>query len=286
MILRKLSKPHIWRRIGVERLTEPIHLNVASLLVAMFGSYRAKIAFDVVVRQHTAFCLLRCADYARSYGIKTITAVEFGVAAGTGLLNMARIASRVTEITGVQFNIVGFDTGRGMPSPIDYRDHPDLYSPGDFPMDEVKLRKALPGNIELIVGELRDTAPDFIRKLSPSAPIGYVCVDVDFYSSTKDALTLLAGPPELYLPETYVYLDDLEDNAHNSNCGELLAVSEFNAERSPRIIERPRFLRGYRIMKNARWIDHIFIYHVVDHPVKGRHSNRGRVDLPNPYLSA
>ncbi len=244
--------PHIWRRIGIERLTEPLHLNVASLFVAIFGSFRAKVAFDLVIRQHTAYCLLRCADQARARGVRRVTVVEFGVAAGAGLLNMAEIASRVTRETGVEFRIIGFDSARGMPPPVDYRDHPDLYNEGDFRMEEARLRRTMPAGVELIIGDLKDTAETLLKVLTPDSPLGYVCLDVDFYSSTKHALTCLVGAPNLYLPMTYVYLDDLEDDAHNSHCGELLALSEFNKEMPFRVVERPTFLRGYRIMKNAR----------------------------------
>jgi hypothetical protein len=285
LLLKKLLRPHIWRRIGVERLTEPLHLNLVSLFVALFGSFRAKVAFDLVVRQHAAYCLLRCADQARARGLRSVTAVEFGVASGAGLFNMAEIASQVTLNTGIEFKIIGFDTARGMPPPVDYRDHPDLYREGDFRMDEERLRQTLPANVELVIGDLKDTAQTLLKILTPESPLGYVCLDVDFYSSTKHALTCLTGEPDLYLPVTYVYLDDLEDEAHNSNCGELLALSEFNREVAPRIVERHTFLRGYRIMKNARWIDHIFAYHVVDHPSRAKPSAcMATIDLENPYL--
>jgi hypothetical protein len=29
-------------------------------------------------------------------------------------------------------SVVGFDSGVGMPPPLDYRDHPDLYQQGTF----------------------------------------------------------------------------------------------------------------------------------------------------------
>jgi hypothetical protein len=285
MILKKILRPHIWRRIAIERLTEPLHLNLISLFVALFGSLRAKVAFDLVIRQHTAYCLLRCADQARTRGLNCVTIVEFGVAAGAGLLNMAEIASRVTRETGVEFRIIGFDTAVGMPPPVDYRDHPDLYREGDFQMDERRLRESMPPGVELVIGDLKDTAKTLGNLITPECPLGYVCVDVDFYSSTTYALNCLEGPPELFLPMTYIYLDDLEDEAHNSKCGELLALAEFNQKMPRRVIERPTFLRGYRVMKGARWIDHIFVYHVLDHPSRtAPPTGVARVNLENPYL--
>ncbi|MHB8470770.1 MAG: hypothetical protein ACYDCH_13610, partial [Gaiellaceae bacterium] len=57
-----LRRRDIWRRIAVERLTEPLHLNGIALLVAAAGSTRARVAFDVLVRQQHAYGLLAAAD--------------------------------------------------------------------------------------------------------------------------------------------------------------------------------------------------------------------------------
>ena len=127
---RKLSESRIWKRIYVERLGEPLVYNLASLFVMMFGSVRQKIDYDCIPRNAYAYCILAAADHAKSYGIDRVTIMEFGVAAGGGLLNMCWIAERVARETGVKFDIVGFDTGQGMPPPIDYRDHPEKISPG------------------------------------------------------------------------------------------------------------------------------------------------------------
>jgi hypothetical protein len=101
-LLSRLLDSEKLTKVGIERLTEPIHLNVASLFVAAFGSYRAKVAFDVVVRPQYAYSILRAADQAREYGISRLTITEFGVASGAGLLNMCRLAERTTKATGVR----------------------------------------------------------------------------------------------------------------------------------------------------------------------------------------
>jgi hypothetical protein len=110
----------------MHRGSEPLHLNLLSIPVALFGSYRTKVLFDLVPRIHHAFSILFAADIAKQYNIKTITLIEFGVAAGAGLMNICRIAGRTTKATGVKFRVVGFDTGEGMPLALDYRDNPDL----------------------------------------------------------------------------------------------------------------------------------------------------------------
>ena len=283
--LKKLSKGYIWERIFVERLTEPLHLNLIALGVSVFGSLRAKIAFDLILRQQHAYAILASADLAKESGIKEVTLVEFGVAAGTGLLNICKVAQRITRLTGVRFKIYGFDTGEGMPPPESYRDHPEIYHQGDFPMNHNKLRKSLPNNAELIIGPISETVGPFLKKITEKAPIGFISLDVDFYSSSRDALTILKGNVNQYLPRIQVYLDDLEFPSHNSWCGERLAINEFNEQNALRKIEQHAFLKSQRVFRNARWIDHMFTAHILDHPSRtSAVQKRSPTILTNPYL--
>jgi len=284
--IRKLREPRIWKRVLLERLTEPLHLNVLSLFIGLFGTFRQKIAFDLILRQHNAFSILRAATEARKSALEKLCVVEFGVAAGAGFLNMCEIAKRVTESTGVDIKVFGFDTGKGMPKAIDYRDHPDLYREGDFPMDVAQLQGHLPSNGRLILGELSETVPEFLRsQLALDRPLGYAVIDVDYYSSTVDALKIFDGPPESYLPITIVYLDDIQLTQHNPFAGELLAVAEFNAKTPLRKICRHDFLENTRILRNADWIKHIYYLHVMDHPTRVADHNRKQQKLLNPYLA-
>src|ERR1700722_12106696 len=100
-----------FERVFRERLSEPFHLNALSLFVAAFGSYRSKVYFDLAFRPYTAFCLLNAADRAKQLGLKRISALEFGVASGAGLLNICKNAEAITRATGVEFDVIGFDTG-------------------------------------------------------------------------------------------------------------------------------------------------------------------------------
>jgi hypothetical protein len=287
-LLRKLTRRHIWRRLLVERLTEPLHLNLASLFVAGFGSLRARVAFDLVIRHHHAFGLLKAADIARTQGLGATTVLEFGVSRGAGLLNLCEVGRRVTRATGIRFDIVGFDTGQGMPPPLDYRDHPEYYSAGDFPMERAALAARLPPNCRVIYGDIGETVRQFRDALTPAAPIGFVSVDVDYYSSASAALGVFEDPdPRKYLPWVVVYLDDVAFDGHNQWCGELLAVEEFNGQQHHRRkIGTYNFLRNKRVFKNAAWIDHMYALYVLDHPWRepGRPAARGKVVLDNPYL--
>jgi hypothetical protein len=260
----RLEPWHI--RMG-DRFCEPLHLNLLSAFVSLLGSHRSKVAFDLVRRRHYAYSVLRAADIAMSQGISSITIVEFGVATGAGLLNLCHVAELTTKASGIRVEIIGFDTGSGLPRPHDFRDHPELFQEGDFPMDFEALGKRLPANARLVLGPIGETVPEFMKKLSPESPLGFAAIDVDYYSSAKDALKLLTdADPEKYLPLTLLYLDDITDEFQNQWCGELLAMEEFNKLNQWRKIEKDRFLKARRVFKNARWLDQIHLLHVLDHP--------------------
>jgi hypothetical protein len=283
----RFYKGYGWQRTILERSAEPMHLNAVSLLIKVFGSFRAKVAFDLTPRRAYAFGILEAAERARALGLKCVTVAEFGVASGGGLLAMCQFARQVKKETGVDFQIVGFDTGTGLPPPADYRDHPDLFQDGDYPMpDHGRLRKSLPPNAHLILGQIADTAAAFTEEVDPTSPLAFVAVDVDYYSSAKDVLNVLEHEdPRKYLPLSLVYFDDIQDPRCNSWCGELLAISEFNETHSLRKIERDRFLRTRRIMKGAAWIDQMYNFHVLDHPLRrSSNTSRGKIQLANPYL--
>jgi hypothetical protein len=148
-----------------------------------------------------------------------------------------------------------------------------------------RLSGQLNASTELILGPIEETLLKFSQRDFSTAPIAFVSIDVDYYSSTVNALELLKFGPNHLLPRVLVYLDDLEDMSHNSWCGELAAVNEFTATNPMRPIERHTFLRGYRLFKNARWIDHIFQCHVLDHPTRNQLvTTRAKTELTNPYL--
>jgi hypothetical protein len=280
-----LARRDFWHRLAVERLTEPLHLNALSLLAAAFGTTRAKIAFDVVVRQQHAYGLLHAAELAKAHGARRATVVELGVGVGTGLLNLCEVGAAVTRATGIGFDIVGFDTGRGMPPPVDHRDHPELYETGWFAMDGAALEARLPSHARLILGDLEETIDEFVAAMGADAPLGFATLDVDYYSSSVSALRLFSGSAEHYFPYVPVYVDDLAHPTHTRFAGELLAIEEFNAAHELRKLEFDRMLPYQRVFKHAEWLAHMFKLQVLDHPTRRRLTGTGvAVHVENPYL--
>src|SRR5437764_15431817 len=75
------------KALARDRLGEPFLFNLASVAVAAFGSFRAREAFELINRPHYAWSLLDAADSAAASGLPGVLGLEFGVAAGAGLLN-------------------------------------------------------------------------------------------------------------------------------------------------------------------------------------------------------
>lgn len=285
MLLKKIFKSYILKRIFLERLSEPLHLNFISIFVYLFGSYRLKIYYDLVLRQQHAYAILYATEKAVNGGIKKLTMIEFGVANGAGLINISKICKKLTKIYGVEYQIFGFDTGSGMPDPIDYRDHPELYKFGDYKMDYENLNQLLPENCKIVFGNVNMTVPEFVKSdFLLESPIGFVSIDLDYYSSTRDALQILSSDPQKYLDPFPIYFDDVSDYSVNSCCGELLAIKEFNESQNKRKIEQHDFLFFKRLFKNAPWIKSIFFVHVLDSARRNTFREGKSATLINPYF--
>ena len=59
---------------SLPKIVRTIDLNIISIFVALFGSFKSKVEFDLVIRQQNAFCLYKAAEFAKWMGLKSITA--------------------------------------------------------------------------------------------------------------------------------------------------------------------------------------------------------------------
>ncbi len=242
--------------------------------VAAGGTFRQRVQFDLVERPHHAFGLLAAADVASFVGVDEFVAVEFGVAEGSGLRNLSEVAAAVSAETGVGIDIVGFDSGQGLPPPVDFRDHPEIWVEGDFAMrDPSELEANLPNGVDLVLGPVATTLPRFLASLSN--PIGFVSFDLDLYSSTTDALAVFEIGCDRLLPVVVSYFDDVLGGTRRigslfrtAAAGQLRAIDEFNAHGRHRRIDPIRVLRYRRPLDREPWIDRTYALHVLDHPIR------------------
>jgi hypothetical protein len=248
-----------------KQLPYPLHLNLFSIFILLFGSLRLKVLYGTYRRVQYMYSIYEAAKRAKSIGLAGITIIEFGVASGRGIIAMIKYAEKVSKALNIEINIMGFDSGEGMPVLVDYRDHPEYYTHGDFPMfNRNRLIDMLPENAQIV---FLDLIKDSWAKTNFKYPIGFIAVDVDYYSSTQSILKhLLEIDKEMLLPNILMYFDDVVLDNHNIYQGELLAIHEFNEIESLRKIEsHSKILRHKRMFKNETWIDNMYQLHVMDH---------------------
>ena len=229
------------------------------------GPVDVKVQYGIYPRPEYAYGVYWAAYLASCIGIPRITAIELGVAGGRGLLALEEACAEIGTFLGVKIDVVGFDSGEGLPPPVDYRDLPHIWNTGFYTMDEPALRAKL-RSAKLVIGDVAVTAKDWLRDLI-EAPVGFIAFDLDYYSSTKAALALLDGPESTHLPRVHCYFDDLTANDQgcmNRYVGEYLAIDEFNAAHPDRKICCIEQLRNNR-PGYEHWQERMYAFHNFAH---------------------
>lgn len=288
---KKLLEVRIWNRIYKERLSEPLLYNFMAIFYLLFGNVIKKIEYDLVPRNPYAFGLneafLFASQNKNKLNIERLIICEFGVASGAGLLNLCKISKKLAEYYSIPCEIIGFDTGIGMPDAIDYRDHPEKYRGGDFvPINVERLSQSLPENCKIYYGSIKDTLATFLDNLKQGDKLGFISIDVDYYSSTVESLGVLATKSENKLPKMPIYFDDVNNVDHNEFCGELLAINEFNQHNSKLKISKMNQIRDWRVFKNALYLEQMYWAFDFNSPyfTQAFHDDQKRLVLTNPYI--
>ncbi|UXI70308.1 hypothetical protein [Tahibacter amnicola] len=239
----------------------PIRLLARWILRRVKAPLPVKSFWDAADYPQYLFGVLKAAQFARAQGLTRIAVAEMGCAGGRGLLAMARHAQDLARHFGIDIRVYGFDAGTGLPTFCgDYRDHPDAWKAGDFPMDVDRLRQALPANTQLVIGNVEDTVAPFLRD-ELDCPLGFVAFDLDLYSSTRAALRIVEQLGERDLLRVPLYFDDLGYDWSHRRAGEPLAIEEFNRENDAIIIEQWLHASAARPFHEAPWLKRFFLAH-------------------------
>jgi hypothetical protein len=249
----------------------PLPLRVALCRVILrrmrWVSFLTRLEYDAVVRPYYAFCMHNAAALAKALGQRKLSVIEFGVAGGNGLVNVEQHAHELQRVSGCDFDVYGFDLATGLPRPEDYRDMPYMWAEGFYKMDRELLEGRLK-QAKLVIGNVSETVASFFTTYNP-APIGAALFDLDYYSSTRDALRIFDGPPNFYLPRVYCYFDDIASGglrANNRYVGVLRAIEEFNENSATKKIAQVSGLSTSRAVP-ASWNERIFVMHDFAHPL-------------------
>jgi hypothetical protein len=220
-------------------------------------------------RKGYAWGVVQGAELAARLGVDCISVLEFGVAGGNGLVALERIAGLAADSYDIVIEVYGFDTGEGLPVPVDYRDFPHIFAGGTYVMDVDAVRTRL-SHARLVLGPLERTVGQFLA--SQPAPVAFAAIDVDLYTSTVHALKVLEADADFLLPRIACYFDDVLGVTSCDWAGERLAIAEFNAAHAMRKIS---FIHGLRhsvppAFRDHSWVDKMFMAHLFDHPRYGQ----------------
>ena len=112
----------------------------------------------------------------------------------------------------VKIDVYGFDAGTGLPEPKGYRDLPYIWKAGFFAMDQSKLQERLK-SARLVIGDVKQTVPTFFSAFK-AAPLAAAMFDLDYWSSTLDALDIFKVEEAHLLPRVFCYFDDVISNGY------------------------------------------------------------------------
>lgn len=231
------------------------------------GSFQARLEYDVFPRPHYAFCVYHAARLAHRLGHKRVTVAELGVAGGSGLIELERVAQMVQQEFPITIEVYGFDTGEGLPDPVDYRDLPYIWKSGFYKMNKKALQARLKRS-KLVLGDVKETVPKFFAA-HDAAPLAAALFDLDFWSSTRDAFEIFAAPSDHLLPRVFCYCDDVisspEGGLLNDYVGQLAAIREYNEMHSTKKLTTIAGLSQTRRIP-APWNEKIYIHHAFEHP--------------------
>ncbi|WP_051629646.1 CBS domain-containing protein [Lacrimispora aerotolerans] len=216
------------RNIFAEKqlITLPI-IDENKMPVRLFGKWQAffRESYKDLPYFFYAHGLLSAAKYAKKQGYNRISTIEFGVAGGRGLIHMELYAREISRLANIEIDVYGFDSGKGLYSPRDYRDCPQEWIEGDFKMNINGLQSQL-YKAKLVIGDICESTKTFLDRFNP-APIAFISVDVDHYTPTTAILDMLLQDHKYYVPVVTMYFDDVLDTMEFQ--GETLAIKEFNA---------------------------------------------------------
>ena len=144
---------------------------------------------------------------------------------------------------------------------------PYRFATGNYKMNVKELTSRIKRS-KLVLGDVKETVSNFFS-LNKPAPIGFVAFDLDYYSSTIDALNMFCDGQhsEFFLPRLQLYYDDIvghEISSYNDYVGELAAIRDFNKSNKEVFIAESRVFKKYR--QNFAWYHQIYVTHRITHP--------------------
>jgi len=263
--------------LKISTYPRPLRLAIARKILRMLPlPYENRILLGLMDRPHYGYCIFQAAKLAKLLDYPRVSIIEFGCGGGNGLLNAEMHIVEVMKIFMIDIELYGFDLGSGLPCPHDYRDMPHYFRGGAFEMDRQLIERRLK-RAKLVIGDVKEKCPTFFQEYDP-APIGGILWDLDFYSSTRDAMRIFDAESSRFLPRVFMYFDDIIGDdlwLCNDFTGEMLAIKEFNEKHQYKKIS-PNYSTKFRYSLQLQYENHVwtnqlpwtskmYIYHNFEH---------------------
>tara|TARA_Y100000294_G_scaffold160935_1_gene164955 strand:- start:507 stop:1331 length:825 start_codon:yes stop_codon:yes gene_type:complete len=181
----------------------------------------------VLPRPHYALGALFAAHQATFFGYKKFTLIEFGCWNNEGLIDLDHWCSIIKKLYNIDYQIYGFDSGKGLPESNHNKDVKYKWSSNDFAVNKFYSIKKL-NNVKLIVGNVKNTINDFIKKNFSQEPIGFISFDMDYFTSTSQSFKIFKSQQKNFIPRPILYFDDFILTSEFE--GEYLAINNFNSK--------------------------------------------------------
>ena len=209
----------ILRILGYEK---PLRVALLKYLSLKFSTFRP----------HYETLIYESSKNAIKLGYNEINIIELGVAGGNGIRSLVKYKKKIEEILEIKINIIGFDTGTGLPNTTLKEDLPFFWKQGDYTNKNLSDLEKEDQCIKIYEGDISSTLDKFISETKNK--IGLIIFDLDLYSSTKLFLDKIPelSKGNLLLPRIFCYFDDLfvADYCLDDVNGEPLAISQFNKQ--------------------------------------------------------
>ena len=134
-------------------------------------------------RPHYESLLFEASKNAIRLGLNEINIIELGVAGGNGIKSLLKYKKKVEKVLNIKINILGFDSGSGLPKTNKKEDLPFFWKQGDYTNQNIKDLEKNDQSIKIYEGNISSTLDNFISE--NKVKIALILFDMDLYSSTK-----------------------------------------------------------------------------------------------------
>jgi hypothetical protein len=178
-------------------------------------------------RPHYGWCVYHAATQAKAVAPKAVTVIELGVAGGNGLHCLCDNSRQIARKVAIEIRVVGFDSGSGLPASTGRRDILYAWPAGSFQIDRAALERRMGNQTQFVFGNILETVGAW--QPNPQTPLAAVLFDLDYFTSTVNALPVLTKANAL--PRVWCYFDDIcsgPEEAATEGVGEREAIRIFN----------------------------------------------------------